>query len=198
MTGNLLWLPSPPEAAPPFLRARALLDDGSYLGYTDVRRFGTWRVAEDGAEALLAGKLGPEPLGDWTAADLARALGGQQGAREGGAARPARGRRRRQHLRGRGALGRPHPSAPRPPDGSPAPAWRACTTPCARPCRRASTPRAPRSATSARPTAATAPPRSASPPTAAEASPASAAARPLRRTVIAQRGTVYCPHCQRF
>jgi formamidopyrimidine-DNA glycosylase len=21
---------------------------------------------------------------------------------------------------------------------------------------------------------------------------------PLRRTVIAQRGTVYCPHCQRF
>src|SRR4051794_40180669 len=68
MTGNLLWLPAPPEADPPFLRARASLDDGSYLGYTDIRRFGTWRVAEDGAETLLAGKLGPEPLGDWTAA----------------------------------------------------------------------------------------------------------------------------------
>ncbi len=78
MTGNLLWLPSPPEAPPPFLRARALLDDGSYLGYTDVRRFGTWRVAEDGAEALLAGKLGPEPLGEWAAADLARALAGKK------------------------------------------------------------------------------------------------------------------------
>ena len=78
MTGNVLWLPSPPETAPPFLRARALLDDGSYLGYTDIRRFGTWRVGEDGAEVLLAGKLGPEPLGDWTAADLARALAGRK------------------------------------------------------------------------------------------------------------------------
>jgi formamidopyrimidine-DNA glycosylase len=78
MTGNVLWLPSPPELAPPFLRARALLDDGSYLGYTDIRRFGTWRVGEDGAELLLAGKLGPEPLGDWTAADLARALAGRK------------------------------------------------------------------------------------------------------------------------
>ena len=70
MTGNLLWLAEPPEVAPRFLRARALLDDGSYLAYTDARRFGTWRVAEDGAEAYLAGKLGPEPLGDWKAADL--------------------------------------------------------------------------------------------------------------------------------
>jgi formamidopyrimidine-DNA glycosylase len=78
MTGNVLWLPSPPEAAPPFLRARALLDDGSYLGYTDVRRFGTWRVAEDGVELLLAGKLGPEPLDGWAAVDLARALAGRK------------------------------------------------------------------------------------------------------------------------
>src|SRR4029077_17772355 len=78
MTGNVLWLPSPPEAAPPFLRARALLDDGSYLGYTDVRRFGTWRVAEDGVELLLAGKLGPEPLDGWAAVDLAHALAGRK------------------------------------------------------------------------------------------------------------------------
>jgi formamidopyrimidine-DNA glycosylase len=78
MTGNLLWLPSPPGLAPPFLRAQARLDDGSYLGYTDVRRFGTWRVAEDGAEAYLAGKLGPEPLGDWSPADLGRALAGRK------------------------------------------------------------------------------------------------------------------------
>jgi formamidopyrimidine-DNA glycosylase len=78
MTGNLLWLASPPEADPPFLRARALLDDGSYLGYTDIRRFGTWHVAEDGADAYLTGKLGPEPLGDWSVADLARALSGRR------------------------------------------------------------------------------------------------------------------------
>ncbi|HET6174617.1 MAG TPA: bifunctional DNA-formamidopyrimidine glycosylase/DNA-(apurinic or apyrimidinic site) lyase [Gaiellales bacterium] len=80
MTGNLLWLQAPPEHDPPFLRARAQLDDGSYLAYTDIRRFGTWLVAEDGAEALLAGKLGPEPLGDWTSADLARALAGRKAA----------------------------------------------------------------------------------------------------------------------
>jgi formamidopyrimidine-DNA glycosylase len=78
MTGNLLWLAEPPEEAPRFLRARALLDDGSYLAYTDARRFGTWRIAEDGAEAWLAGKLGPEPLDEWAAADLARAFSGRR------------------------------------------------------------------------------------------------------------------------
>jgi formamidopyrimidine-DNA glycosylase len=80
MTGNLLWLASPPAIAPRFLRARARLDDGSYLAYTDVRRFGTWLVAEDGAEAWLTGKLGPEPLGDWAATDLARTLTGRKAA----------------------------------------------------------------------------------------------------------------------
>ena len=59
MTGNLLWLPQPPEADPRFLRARALLDDGSYLAYTDARRFGTWRVAEDGAEPGSRASSGP-------------------------------------------------------------------------------------------------------------------------------------------
>jgi formamidopyrimidine-DNA glycosylase len=78
MTGNLLWLAAPPETEPRFLRARMLLDDGSYLAYTDARRFGTWRVAEDGAEAWLSGKLGPEPLGGWAAADLARAFAGRK------------------------------------------------------------------------------------------------------------------------
>ncbi len=78
MTGNLLWLEEPPGVDPRFLRARALLDDGSYLADTDARRFGTWRVAEDGADVWLAGKLGPEPLGDWAAADLARSLAGRR------------------------------------------------------------------------------------------------------------------------
>jgi formamidopyrimidine-DNA glycosylase len=78
MTGNLLWLPAPPEDDPRFLRAWALLDDGSYLAYTDARRFGTWRIAEDGAEAWLAGKLGPEPLDGWVTADLARSFSGRK------------------------------------------------------------------------------------------------------------------------
>jgi formamidopyrimidine-DNA glycosylase len=78
MTGNLLWLATPPEEAPRFLRAWALLDDGSYLAYTDARRFGTWRIAEDGAEAWLSGKLGPEPLDEWAVADLARAFAGRR------------------------------------------------------------------------------------------------------------------------
>jgi formamidopyrimidine-DNA glycosylase len=78
MTGNLSWLPAPPGEPPRFLRAWAKLDDGSYLAYTDARRFGTWRVADDGAEEWLAGKLGPEPLGGWAAADMARAFAGRR------------------------------------------------------------------------------------------------------------------------
>jgi formamidopyrimidine-DNA glycosylase len=70
MTGNVLWSPaSADHAALPFERARAELDDGSLLRYTDVRRFGTWLVLPGGAggpdaDAWLAARLGPEPLGD--------------------------------------------------------------------------------------------------------------------------------------
>jgi formamidopyrimidine-DNA glycosylase len=69
MTGNLLWQVDPDGPEPAFLRARALLDDGSLLRYTDVRRFGTWRLypalpEESTADAVLGRKLGPEPLGD--------------------------------------------------------------------------------------------------------------------------------------
>jgi formamidopyrimidine-DNA glycosylase len=78
MTGNLRWLAEPPGESPRFLRAWARLDDGSYLAYSDARRFGTWRIAEDGAEDWLAGKLGPEPLGGWAAADMARAFAGRR------------------------------------------------------------------------------------------------------------------------
>jgi formamidopyrimidine-DNA glycosylase len=78
MTGNLRWLPEAPAEPLRFLRAWARLDDGSYLGYTDARRFGTWRIAEDGAEDWLAGKLGPEPLGGWAAADMGRSFAGRR------------------------------------------------------------------------------------------------------------------------
>ena len=71
MTGNLRWQPEPFELA--FTRASLLLDDGSTVVYTDVRRFGTWQLSDDPA-ALLAQTLGPEPLADWSAGDLRRAL----------------------------------------------------------------------------------------------------------------------------
>ena len=74
MTGNLLWQPEPAELA--FTRASLLLDDGSTVVYTDVRRFGTWHLTDDPV-AMLAQTLGPEPLEEWSSADLRRALAGR-------------------------------------------------------------------------------------------------------------------------
>ena len=197
MTGNLLWLPAPPETPPPFLRARALLDDGSYLGYTDIRRFGTWRVAEDGAEALLAGKLGPEPLGEWTAADLARALAGRKA--------PVKAALLDQRVvAGVGNIyadealfaARVHPAAP---------AGRLSRARVAR------VHEAVRAALQAGIDAQGASIRDFRTPDGGYGSaqerfaaygrggePCERCGTPLRRTVIAQRGTTYCPRCQRF
>lgn len=72
MTGGFGFAPASHE------RAVIELDDGSRLGYRDVRRFGTWLVLEAGdVEPYLAAKNGPEPLGSrftstWLAAQLAR------------------------------------------------------------------------------------------------------------------------------
>ncbi len=57
MTGALLWNPCGPE---PFSRLEFILDDGSILVYTDVRRFGTFNLAKDPVE--IVGGLGIEPL----------------------------------------------------------------------------------------------------------------------------------------
>jgi len=57
MTGALLWNPCVPE---PFSRLEFILDDGSNLVYTDVRRFGTFNLTKDPAE--IVGGLGIEPL----------------------------------------------------------------------------------------------------------------------------------------
>jgi formamidopyrimidine-DNA glycosylase len=78
MTGNFLWTASG-EERPPFTRAELRLDDGSLLRYTDVRRFGTWALldVEDGA-AYIDRRLGPEPLGPWSAAELRRRLDGRE------------------------------------------------------------------------------------------------------------------------
>ena len=59
MTGSLRHRPAD---APPddFLRARISLDDGAELRFLDVRKFGTFDLVDDPAEALA--KLGPDAL----------------------------------------------------------------------------------------------------------------------------------------
>lgn len=75
MTGQLL----PGDAvAPddPHLRARWRFDDGSALGYRDVRRFGRIRVVPCGRYEGTLASLGPEPFSDeFTPAHLHRAVG---------------------------------------------------------------------------------------------------------------------------
>jgi formamidopyrimidine-DNA glycosylase len=59
MTGSLLREP----AGTSHVRAVLRLDDGSTVGYRDVRRFGTWLLLEPGElEPYLGRALGEEPL----------------------------------------------------------------------------------------------------------------------------------------
>jgi formamidopyrimidine-DNA glycosylase len=78
MTGSLLHADELSED--PHRRATAELDDGSYLAYRDVRRFGTWLLAEPGeAEPYLDARLGREPLvGSFTTKRLGEALAGRR------------------------------------------------------------------------------------------------------------------------
>jgi formamidopyrimidine-DNA glycosylase len=57
MTGALLWDPAKEE---PFTRLEFFFDGGGRLVYTDVRRFGTMHLTADPNEVV--GKLGIEPL----------------------------------------------------------------------------------------------------------------------------------------
>lgn len=59
MTGRLLWRDhdAPPEQ---WERARLVLDDGHDLRWSDLRKFGTWRIHESVEE--IVSKLGPEPI----------------------------------------------------------------------------------------------------------------------------------------
>ena len=70
MTGGFRYEPATHE------RAVLDLDDGARIAYRDLRRFGTWLLLEpEEAEAHLARRLGPEPLGrGFTAAYLASRL----------------------------------------------------------------------------------------------------------------------------
>lgn len=61
MTGALLHR-SESCANEPFIRARFRLDDGTWLCFRDVRKFGMMWLVEDAEQVV--GKLGPEPLGN--------------------------------------------------------------------------------------------------------------------------------------
>ena len=59
----------------PHRRAVLKLDNGSDVAYRDVRRFGTWELFEPTElNAYLEARLGPEPLGSFSARDLAKRL----------------------------------------------------------------------------------------------------------------------------
>lgn len=61
MTGRLVWRPrtAPPEQ---YQRAVIELDNGYDLRWSDLRKFGTWRLHASTAEVI--DRLGPEPLDD--------------------------------------------------------------------------------------------------------------------------------------
>ena len=75
MTGRLLWRE---HAAPPeqYERARLILDDGHDLRWSDLRKFGTWRLVDDAREII--DKLGPEPIdAGFTLKQFRQALAGR-------------------------------------------------------------------------------------------------------------------------
>jgi formamidopyrimidine-DNA glycosylase len=79
MTGSLLHVDEVPEDDP-HRRAVVRLDDGSDVIYRDVRRFGTWLLAEPGeAQPYLDARLGREPLAPaFTVKRLGEALAGRR------------------------------------------------------------------------------------------------------------------------
>jgi len=81
MTGTLLHVSGGvrPEQEP-HLRAVVRLDDGADVVYRDVRRFGTWVLAEPGeAEPYLGARVGGEPLAQaFTTRRLGKALEGRR------------------------------------------------------------------------------------------------------------------------
>jgi formamidopyrimidine-DNA glycosylase len=80
MTGSLLHAPGGSLQDDPHRRAVVTLDDGSDVGYRDVRRFGTWLLLEPGeAEPYLGARVGDEPLDTlFTAARLGERLAGRR------------------------------------------------------------------------------------------------------------------------
>ena len=63
MTGSLRHAPAGMTGGDPHVRAVVRLDDGSDVAYRDVRRFGTWLLADEHEVApYLRQRLGGEPL----------------------------------------------------------------------------------------------------------------------------------------
>ena len=61
MTGQLIPVK---DLSDPYLRAWWEIDDGTFLGFRDVRRFGRIRIAVNGEYEGTLAELGPEPLSD--------------------------------------------------------------------------------------------------------------------------------------
>ncbi len=80
MSGSLRHVAGPQLPDDPYRRAVVELDDGSMLGYRDVRRFGTWLLLEpDELAPYLERRLGAEPLeASFRARDLAALLAGRR------------------------------------------------------------------------------------------------------------------------
>ena len=197
MTGTLLL--DPPERAARTRACASTLDDGD--GCCSSTRAASApassRSAREALDAFFAARLGVEPFEPRVHRRApARARARAPRADQGVPARPEADRRRRQHLRRRGAVPRPHPPAAA---GGPAHAraGRGAARRGRRVARgRASTPRARRSTTSATPTASAARSRTASWSTCARASRACAAGAPVRKLRAAGRGTYVCERCQ--
>jgi len=78
MTGRLVWRAhdAPPEV---YQRASIELDDGHDLRWSDLRKFGTWRIAESTDDVVK--QLGPEPIDDdFTLKQFRAALAGRSAA----------------------------------------------------------------------------------------------------------------------
>jgi formamidopyrimidine-DNA glycosylase len=80
MTGTLLHAANGALPDDPHRRAVVTLDDGSDIGYRDIRRFGTWLLLEPGeAEPYLQARVGDEPLEAlFTTARLGERLAGRR------------------------------------------------------------------------------------------------------------------------
>jgi formamidopyrimidine-DNA glycosylase len=80
MTGSFLHGRNGSLEEDQYQRAVVTLDDGSDVGYRDVRRFGTWLLLESGElDGYLASRLGLEPLDrEFTPRRLRAALDGRR------------------------------------------------------------------------------------------------------------------------
>lgn len=59
MTGRIVWRHSS-DPVETYQRAKIVLDNAYDLRWSDLRKFGTWRIVDDVSEAI--GRLGPEPI----------------------------------------------------------------------------------------------------------------------------------------